>query len=162
MGNETSMNADLLFSYVGQPWLTQYWVRQVYEKTDLSDSPYWGYGDTDEDQGILGSASALHAIGLLSARGTIGDPPTYEIAAPVFDTVTIHLNPKYYRGRTFTIVTHHNSPGNIYIQSAKLNGKPYNKCWIPVDALNDGALDLDLGPVPNKSWGIEDIPPSSE
>jgi putative alpha-1,2-mannosidase len=58
-----------------------------------------------------------------------GDP-RYEIFTPLFDKVILHLDSRYTKGGTFTITAQNNSPENIYIQSATLNGKPLNRCWI--------------------------------
>lgn len=38
-----------------------------------------------------------------------------DITSPLFDSVTIHLNPDYYKGKVFRIVTHGNSRDNCYI-----------------------------------------------
>jgi len=70
--------------------------------------------------------------------------------------VTFRLDPTYARGKTFTIIARRNSPANIYIQSATLNGKPYYKCWIThQDIAAGGMLELLMGPEPNKQWGIK-------
>jgi hypothetical protein len=56
----------------------------------------------------------------------------------------------------FSLVAENNSPENKYIQSAKLNGKPYNKCYIYYRTIIDGGkLELVMGPKPNEKWGIE-------
>jgi len=52
-------------------------------------------------------------------------------------------------------VAHNQAPENIYIQSARFNGKPLDHCWIYHEALvQGGILELDLGPQPNKKWGV--------
>ncbi|HEY0257366.1 MAG TPA: glycoside hydrolase domain-containing protein, partial [Candidatus Methylacidiphilales bacterium] len=62
---------------------------------------------------------------------------------------------KYTKGGTFTITARNNSPANVYIQSATLNGKPLNRCWINYREITaGGTLDLMLGPEPNKEWGL--------
>jgi putative alpha-1,2-mannosidase len=81
----------------------------------------------------------------------------YEIFSPLFDKVTIRLDPQYAKGGTFTITAKNNSPANVYIQSATLNGKPLNRCWITYREITTGGnLDLVLGPDPNKQWGLAD------
>ena len=65
------------------------------------------------------------------------------------------LDPKYTRGGTFTIIAKNNAPENVYIQSATLNGQPLNRCWLDYKEITaGGTLELQLGPVPNKDWGI--------
>ena len=79
--------------------------------------------------------------------------PTYQITAPVFDRVTIHLNPDYFARGDFTIVTRNNSPQNIYIQRAWLNGQPLKRCWFDhADLVRGGKLEIELGPEPNRAW----------
>jgi putative alpha-1,2-mannosidase len=122
------------------------------------------FGDTsaeggyngDEDQGQMGALSALMAIGLFDVQGGASAEPRYEITSPVFDTVAIALDPRYYAGRTFTIRTRNNSPANVYIQSARLNGKPLEgRFWIThKEFAAGGTLEIDLGPGPNRSWGV--------
>ena len=73
--------------------------------------------------------------------------------------VTIHMG----NGKTFAIVAHNNSEKNLYIQSATLNGKPWNKPWFShSDIANGGKLVLEMGPLPNKKWGAapDAAPPS--
>jgi putative alpha-1,2-mannosidase len=118
-------------------------------------TPNGGYNG-DEDQGQMGALSALMAIGLFDVEGGAGAEPRYELTSPVFDRVTIQLDPRYYKGKTFTITTHDNVPGNVYIQSAKLNGRPLEgRFWITHEELAAGGrLEIELGPTPNKSWGV--------
>ena len=106
----------------------------------------------------MGALSALMKIGLFSVDGACGAEPSYEITAPVFDEVTITLDPVYYPGGKFRIITHNNSAENCYIQKAALNGKPHNSCRLPQKSVAaGGVLELWLGPEPNKSWGQVDI-----
>jgi putative alpha-1,2-mannosidase len=99
------------------------------------------------------------AIGLFAMRGGCEADPVYDITAPLFDRITIHLTPE----STFTIETQNNSPENIYIQSATLNGQPHNRAWFRhSDLVNGGTLTLVLGAEPNTNWGsqLENLPPS--
>jgi putative alpha-1,2-mannosidase len=62
----------------------------------------------------------------------------------------------YAKGKTFVIEPRNNSAKNIYIQSAKLNGKAWNKCWLTYEQIScGGILELEMGDQPDKSWGIE-------
>jgi putative alpha-1,2-mannosidase len=136
-----------MFNRLGAPWLTQKWVRFISEH---------GYHNTisgivgNEDVGQMSAWFVLAASGLHQACP--GDT-RYEIFSPLFTTVAIRAEAT---GKTFTINAAGNSAQNLYIQSAKLNGKVYNKCYIDhKDILNGGTLELIMGPEPNKSWGIE-------
>lgn len=151
--NQPGTGMAHLFNQAGCPWLTQKWVRKVKEAYgDIT--PYGGYYD-DEDQGQMGALGVLMAIGLFEVDGGAAASPTYEITSPIFDKVEIALNPDYYPGKTFTIITHNNSPENMYIQSARLNGQVLNSYHFPHDELTKGGvLEIKLGPEPNKEWGI--------
>jgi putative alpha-1,2-mannosidase len=152
--NQPGLSNAHVFNYVGQPWLSQKWVRAVSREAYGGTNPNIGYGGHDEDQGQMGGVSALMKIGLFSLRGTSSKDPVYEITTPEFDSVTIHLDPRYYPGKTFRIITHNNTPENLYIQSAQLNGKALHDCWFyHRDFAKGGTLELVLGPEPNPSWG---------
>ena len=145
--NEPNMQAAHLFNYAGRPWLSQYWVRIVRELAYGPVDAVGGYALGDEDQGQLGALGSLMAVGLFSLRGGCENPPIYEITTPIFDTVTIKLDPKYYPAKQFVIKTYNNSPANHYIQSAKLDGVPLANCWIYHRQLAQGkTLELWLGP----------------
>ena len=155
--NEPSTEMAHLFNFAGAPWLTQKWVREVQSAAYGDITPNGGYCG-DEDQGQLGSVSALMAIGLFDVQGGASVHPTYQITSPVFDRVTIHLNPNYFSGKSFVITTHNNSAANIYIQSAKLNGRPLNQFWFShSDLISGGSLELELGPQPSR-WAADSAP----
>jgi predicted alpha-1,2-mannosidase len=153
--NQPSCHMAHLFTYAGAPWLTQYWVRRVKEEAYGGTTPFSGYNG-DEDQGQMGGIGVLMAIGLFDVTGGAGPDPRYEITSPLFDRVTVTLDPRYFGGKTFTIETRGNQPGNIYIQSARLNGRPLiGRFWITHRELTaGGTLEITLGPEPNKAWGI--------
>jgi putative alpha-1,2-mannosidase len=153
--NQPGCSNAHVFNHVGHPWLSQYWVRRVSKQAYGGTNPNLGYGGHDEDQGQMGGVSALMKLGLFSIRGTCSKNPAYEITTPEFDEITIQLDPHYYPGKTFTIRTHDNTPDNIYIQRAELNGKTLDTFQFPhTDFAKGGTLELWLGPVPNREWGI--------
>ncbi|MDR1723972.1 MAG: glycoside hydrolase family 92 protein, partial [Tannerella sp.] len=93
-----------------------------------------------------------------SVDGLVGDNPTLEITTPLFDRVVMTFpsveSPDVQR--TFEIVAKHNKPSDIYIQSARLNGKPLNSVRFPLkEFFNGGTLELMLGDKPNKKWGLK-------
>lgn len=152
--NQDGTGAAHYFNRIGYPWLSQKWVRAVQKQTFSGADPYNGYNG-DEDQGQMGALSALMAMGLFQFDGGSGTHPEYDITAPVFDKVTIHLSDTYYNGNTFTIKTKNQGTDNVYIQSAKWNGKRYHSSLLPHDELvKGGVLELKLGSKPNKKWGV--------
>ena len=158
---------DLLFPteygktvHAGAPWLTQKWTRAIMEQY-YGHTPFDGWPG-DEDQGQGGAWFVMSALGLFQTDGGCRVDPLYEIGSPLFERAVVQLDPKYYGGKAFVIEARNNSPSNVYIQSATLNGKPLNKPWFPVkEALNGGRLLLEMGPQPNLDWGAraENAPP---
>jgi len=146
--NEPVHLVPFLFNRIGAPWLTQKWVRVVDEAYKGGPEGLCG----DEDVGQMSAWFVLAASGIHQACP--GDL-RYEIFSPLFNKVSIRLDKKYSKGGTFTITSNGNSATNIYIQSATLNGKPLNRCWITYqEIVAGGTLDMILGPQPNKKWGL--------
>jgi predicted alpha-1,2-mannosidase len=152
--NQPSTQMAHLFNHSGAPWLSQKWVRKVKEVSFGDITPYGGYNG-DEDQGQMGALGVLMSIGLFQMDGGASVSSSYEITSPIFDKITIQLNSDYYPGKKFTITTQNNIPGNDYIQSATLNDKEHNSFRFSHDAFaKGGELNIELGPDPNKKWGI--------
>jgi putative alpha-1,2-mannosidase len=85
----------------------------------------------------------------------------YVIGSPVFQKATVQLG----EGKTFTVECLNYSPGNLYIQSVKLNGQEWNKAWFSHDELmQGGTMELTMGKQPNKQWASnpDAAPPSFE
>ncbi|MBC9797025.1 GH92 family glycosyl hydrolase [Sinomicrobium weinanense] len=155
--NQPGCSNAHVFNHAGKPWLTQYWVRKVKERAYGGITPDLGYGGHDEDQGQMGAVSALMAIGLFSLDGNVSENPKYDITSPVFDEIAIKLDRNYYAGKEFKIITHNNSPENMYIQKALLNGEDHTRFWFRHKTFQKGgSLELYLGPEPNMQWGIKD------
>jgi putative alpha-1,2-mannosidase len=96
------------------------------------------------------------AIGLFDVRGGAALNPHYEISSPVFDETAITLDPRYYPGKTFIVRSYARGKDDVYIQSARLNGKPVEgRFWIThAEFAAGGLLEIELGPRPNKNWGV--------
>ena len=149
--NQPNMQAAWLFNYSGKPWLTQYWVREILDKY-YGTTPFDGYPG-DEDEGQMGAWYVMSAMGLFEMDGGASTQPAYELSGPIFNKITIQLDPKYYKGGEFVIEAKNSSSQNRYIQSAKLNGKPLDKFWIRhSEIVKGGRLELIMGAEPNKSW----------
>jgi len=144
-GNQPCMQTAFLFNHAGAPHLTQYWSRQVIDKVYSGISPDYGYSG-DEDQGLMGALAVLMKIGLFSMDGGTAMEPTYEIASPIFDKITIHLDDRFYEGKQFIIEAKNNSPNNVYVQQARLNDTPLNQYWFyHKDLVKGGTLELIMG-----------------
>ncbi len=148
--NEPCALIPFMFNRAGAPWLTQKWVRRIATEC-YAAAPNGNPGDDDEGQ--TSAWFVLAASGL--SQACPGDP-RFEIFTPLFDKVTLNLDPKYSAGKSFVITTQNNSPKNVYIQSATLNGRPLNRCWLMhSEIVAGGKLDLVLGDQPNMKWGTE-------
>ena len=150
-GNQPIQHMIYLYNYAGQPWKTQYWIRQVMDR--LYNSTERGYPG-DEDQGGMSSWYILSALGIYSVcPGT----DQYVIGSPIFPKATITME----NGKKFIIEANNNSKDNVYIQSATLNGKPLTNNYITYsDIVNGGNIGFEMGSQPNKNRGISktDVP----
>jgi predicted alpha-1,2-mannosidase len=152
-GDEPSFHIPYLYNYAGQPWKTQQMVREIM-KIWYNAGPLGICGD--DDGGAMSSWYVLSAMGFYPV--TPGRP-LYNIGSPIFEETRIALK----NGKVFTIIARDVSAKNKYIQSAELNGKPWNKPWFDHAAIVDGStLVLQMGPRPNLAWGsaADDAPPS--
>ena len=155
--NEPVHHVSYLFTYLGKPWLTQKWTRFI---EDHAYGPGVAGICGNEDVGQMSAWYILSAIGFHPVSPVDG---IYIIGSPLFQKATIRLDPKYHKGKTFSVVAHNNSSTNIYIRSARLNGKPLERAWLRYDEITSGGeLELEMDAEPNTSWGtaVEQIPPS--
>lgn len=153
MANEPSLHVPYLYNYAGQPWKTQKRIRQMLRtwfRNDLMGVP------GDEDGGGMTAFVVFSSLGFYPVTPGL---PSYNIGSPLFENAKIVMS----NGKVFEIVAENVSEENKYIQSATLDGKPWNKPWFSHDDIKDGArLVLVMGSVPNKEWGSSDdsVPPS--
>jgi predicted alpha-1,2-mannosidase len=147
--NEPVHHVPFLFNRIGAPWLTQKWSRAVCRRA-YKNSVEGLVGNED-----VGQMSAWYVLAASGLHPVCPGDTRQEITSPVFNKITMHLDPKYAKGKTFTIIAKNNSATNIYIQGAKLNGESYNKCYLDyADIAKGGTLELTMGDTPNKNWGI--------
>ena len=139
-GNQPCLHISWLFNESGKPELTQKWVRAILNEFYGTEGIHgYGYGQ-DEDQGQLGAWYVLSSMGLFDVKGLASTEPTFSLGAPLFDKVTIKLNPQYYPGKEFIIQTtgaKGRNP-NAYVQSYVLNGQPVEGVHIPFEAVAQG------------------------
>lgn len=153
-GNQPSLHISWLFNFSGKPWLTQKWTRLICDEFYGTTGEHgYGYGQ-DEDQGQLGSWYVMAAMGLFDVQGGTCLRPTYQLGSPQFDRIVIRLNCLNAKGRRFVIETSGNGRENLYVQSATLNGRPLNRCWLYRDEVFEGGrLHFVMGRRPNEKWG---------
>lgn len=157
-GNQPSLHISWLFNFSGKPYLTQKWTRLICDEFYGTDGEHgYGYGQ-DEDQGQLGAWYVISAMGLFDVQGGSCGRPTFQIGSPQFDRIEIRLSDVNAKGKKFVIKTVDNGPDAYYVQSATLNGKPLDQCWLYRDQLyNGGTLKLKMGTTPNEDLGKETL-----
>lgn len=146
-GNEPSHHIPYLFNYAGQPWRTQYWVREIL-KSQYNTTPEGLSGN--EDCGQMSAWYVFGAMGLYPFNPASGE---YQIASPIFEKTSLQLP----NGKTFTIVAENTSDENRYIQAATLNGETFDRTYIThEEILKGGKLKLIMNKTPNKKWGLKE------
>ena len=144
-GNEPSHHVLYMYNYVGQPWKAARLIRQT--MSEMYKDELDGLSG-NEDVGQMSAWYILSAMGLYQVEPAGGK---YIIGSPIVDKATMNVGD----GKTFTILCPDNSKENIYVQSAKLNGKPYTKSYIMYDdIMRGGTLELQMGNKPSK-WGTK-------
>ena len=154
-GNQPDQQAPYLYAWSGQPWKTQALVRRILDRLYGSDASGYGYPGMDDQ----GATSSWYVFGAMGFYPVDPSTPHYIIGSPIFDTVKMRLG----GGKLLEIVAQNNSAQNMYVQSATLDGRVWNKPWFSHDDVKDGAkLVLVMGPEPNPAWGsaLDAVPPS--
>ena len=135
-----------LYGYAGEPWKTQYWVRESMRK--LYQGTPDGYCG-DEDNGQTSAWYVFSAMGFYPVCPACGQ---YELGAPLFKRITLQLE----NGNTVVIDAPNNSDSNKYINSMTYNGKSYDLNWLSHEELLKGAIiSYDMSAQPNKQRGIK-------
>ena len=150
-GNEPSHQIAYEYNYAGQPWKTQAMVRRIMTEM-YRDQPDGLAGNED-----CGQMSAWYIFSALGFYPVCPGSEQYAIGSPVVDNAVIKLE----NGKSFTIKTKNNNAQNVYIASAKLNGKDYTKSYISYEDISAGGiLELEMSNTPNIKWGSgeQDVP----
>jgi len=147
-GNEPCHHVPYLYALAGAPYKTARRVHQIM-LTQYDNTPSGICGN--DDCGQMSAWYVWSAIGLYPVNPADGK---YIFGSPLMEKATIQLDSKFYPGGTFTIVAHHVSNQNIYIQSARLNGRMLNRPWIAHDEIiRGGTLEFEMGNLPDQTWG---------
>ena len=143
-GNQPVQHMIYLYGYSGEPWKTQYWIRQTMQRMyNANPDGYCG----DEDNGQTSAWYVFSAMGFYPVCPGAGE---YVLGAPYFDEMTLHLE----NGRTVSIKANDNTDDNCYVNSLTLNGKPYSKNYIKRSDLMQGAQFVyTMSAKPNYSRG---------
>ena len=145
-GNEPGHHIPYLFTYAGRPSKTAEKVRQILT-TMYHDSPAGLCGN--EDCGQMSAWYVFSALGFYPVSPAGG---RYTLGSPLVESATIRLD----GNKTFQIEARNNSPKNIYIASAELNGKPLAGNFLTHDQIvAGGKLVLTMSAAPNDAIGAQ-------
>ena len=142
-GNQPIQHMIYLYGYSGQPWKTQYWIRQVMNRLyNANPDGYCG----DEDNG---QTSAWYVFSALGFYPVCPGSNQYVIGVPYFKNISVHLE----NGHKLNI----NSNGDgCYISSMTFDGKDYQHNYLDHNTLMNGAdIVFNLDDVPNKQRGTQ-------
>ena len=150
-GNQPIQHMVYLYNYSGEPWKTQYRVREIMNKL-YTATPDGYCGDEDN-----GQTSAWYVFSALGFYPVCPGTEEYILGTPLFKSAKLHLE----NGKTITIKAENNPADNCYIKDMKINGKSYSRNYLTHDQLMKGAnIQFQMSPKPNKQRGIteKDVP----
>ncbi len=146
--NEPSFLTPCLYHWIGRPDLSTRRIRQIV--TESFNTTSNGLPGND-DSGAMSSWLAFQMMGFYPNAGQ----SYYLLNSPMLKHVTLHQE----NGKDFTITAKNLSDKNMYIKSAKLNGKDYNQSWIEhANIVNGGQLLFEMTDKPT-NWGTQILPP---
>ena len=150
-GNQPIQHMIYLYGYSGQPWKTQYWIREVMDKLyNANPDGYCG----DEDNG---QTSAWYVFSAMGFYPVCPGSNQYVLGVPYFDKLTLHLE----NGKSLTVTAKGNSDDTRYVNAMTLNGETYNHNYLTHDVvMNGGNIVFDMSTTPNTQRGTlaEDVP----
>ena len=149
IANEPGFLTPYLYIYAGQHYNTVLLIKNLLKKhySEKAD----GLPGND-DSGAMSSWYVFGKAGIFPNAGQ----DVYLIGVPGFKKVTVYLDKK----TKLDIVAEGLSPQAVFIKSAQLNGKPWNKAWFKhADIKKGGVLKLIMSDKPS-DWGTKDVPPS--
>ena len=150
-GNQPIQHMVYLYNYSGEPWKSQYWIRQIMNKL-YTAGPDGYCGDEDN-----GQTSAWYVFSALGFYTVCPGTDQYVVGTPFFKSAKLHLD----NGKTVTIHAQNNSTENLYIKDMKVNGKAHTRNYLTHDQLLKGAtIEYQMGATPNKQRGVseKDVP----
>ncbi|WP_407288267.1 GH92 family glycosyl hydrolase [Streptomyces sp. BP-8] len=143
--NQPSHHIAYTYDAAGQPWKAQQKVREALSRLYLGSEIGQGYPG-DEDNGEM---SAWYVFSSLGFYPLVMGQGEYAVGSPLFTKATIHLE----NGRDLVVNAPRNNARNVYVQSLRVNGKPWNSTALPHKMLaRGGTLEFTMGPNPS-AWG---------
>ena len=150
-GNQPIQHMAYLYNYSGEPWKTQYHVREIMRKL-YSSAPDGYCGDEDN-----GQTSAWYVFSALGFYTVCPGSDQYVLGTPLFKSVKLHLE----NGKIVRIESRGNGPKNFYVKDLKVNGKRYSHNYVTHDQLLEGVtLQFEMSDTPNllRGTAVDDVP----
>jgi predicted alpha-1,2-mannosidase len=144
-GNQPIQHMTYLYNYAGEPWKTQYWVREVMNRM-YSPAPDGYCGDEDN-----GQTSAWYVFSAIGFYPVCPGTDQYILGSPLFKKMTLKLE----NGKELVINAENNSADNKYIDELTINKKSATQNWISHQEIMKGMiLNFKMSPTPNKKRGV--------
>ncbi|MBP6799346.1 MAG: GH92 family glycosyl hydrolase, partial [Luteimonas sp.] len=135
--NQPVHHVPWMYLAAGQPWKAQALTREALSRLYLGSEIGQGYAG-DEDNGEMSAWYLFAMLGLYPLR--MG-APEYAIGSPLFARADVALE----NGRTLSVVAHGNAPENVYVQSLRVNGRPWTRTWLPhAEIAGGGTLEFTM------------------
>ena len=144
-GNEPSHHVPYLYAWTSTPWKTQEWLRTIMNK--MYRNHIRGLGGNDD----CGQMSAWYIFSAMGFYPVAPGTDQYVLGAPYLPSMKVTLE----NGKVVEIKAPKVSDKNRYVQSVRINGKPYSKLYITHSQLTDGCvIEFEMGSKPNKKRGL--------
>ena len=143
-GNQPIQHMIYMYNYSGQPWKTQYWLRETMNR--MYNAHADGYcGDEDN-----GQTSAWYIFTAMGFYPVCPGSNQYVLGAPYFRKMTLHLE----NGKDVVVTAPENSDVNRYVQKLSMNGAEHTVNYVNHADLVQGAkMDYVMGPKANENRG---------
>jgi predicted alpha-1,2-mannosidase len=146
-GNQPIQHMIYLYNYAGQPWKTQYWVREVMDRL-YTATPDGYCGDEDN-----GQTSAWYVFSAMGFYPVCPGTQQYVLGAPLFKKTTVRLE----NGKELVLSAPQNSETNRYIKSVKFNNTVHTTNWLDHNAIEQGGtITFDMVGTPDKTRGTSE------
>lgn len=143
-GNQPIQHMPYLYNYAGQPWKSQYWIREVMNKL-YQPTPDGYCGDEDN-----GQTSAWYVFSALGFYPVTPASNQYVLGTPLFNKATLYLD----NGKQIVINAPNNDNDKMYVHSLFFNGKNHNQNWLNhFDLMKGAVLNYQMSATPNIKRG---------
>jgi predicted alpha-1,2-mannosidase len=143
-GNQPIQHMIYLYDWAGQPWKTQYWVREAMNRL-YKPTPDGYCGDEDN-----GQTSAWYLFSALGFYPVCPGTTQYALGAPLFKNVTITFE----NGKKLQVTAPENSAATRYVSRIRWNGTTHDKNWVDhFELMKGGTLQFTMSATPDKQRG---------